>query len=121
MFCSLCCIFDTKQHNSFKTWNDTANIRCYFDAVEEHVKSEMDKDIYEASQRRENSYFDREEEKKVTESNFKVFKASYRPAKEEIMSTKINSLLELFEKMGVDDLKYQDIKIKHLQIIDKWS
>ena len=30
----------------------------------------MDKDIYEASQRSENSYFDREEEKKVTESNF---------------------------------------------------
>ena len=81
MFCSLCCIFDTKQHNSFKTWNDTANIRCYFDAVEEHVKSEMDKDIYEASQRRENSYFDREEEKKVTmlknEINFKVFKGLY--------------------------------------------
>ena len=70
----------------------------------------MHKDAYEASQRRENSYFDREEEKKVTmlknEVYFKVFKAIYWLAKEEIASTKITSLLELIEKMGVDDLKY---------------
>ena len=75
-----------------------------------HFKNEMHKDAYEASQRRENSYFDREEEKKVTmlknEVYFKVFKAIYWLAKEEIASTKITSLLELIEKMGVDDLKH---------------
>ena len=102
--------FDTKQHNLFKTWNNTANVRCYTDTVEGHFKSEMHKDAYEASQRRENSYFDREEEKKVTmlknEVNFKVFKALYWLAKEEIASTKITSLQELIEKVGVDDLKY---------------
>ena len=37
---------------------------------------------------------------------FKVFKAIYWLAKEEIASTKITSLLELIEKMDVDDLKY---------------
>ena len=70
----------------------------------------MHKEAYEASQRRENSCFEREEEKKVTmlknEVYFKVFKAIYWLAKEEIASTKITSLLELIEKMGVDDLKY---------------
>ena len=103
MFCSLCRIFDTKQHNGFKTWNNTANIRCRPDTVEGHFKSEMHKDAYEASQRRENSYFDREEKKKATmlknEVYFKVFKALYWLAKEEIASTKITSLLELIEKM----------------------
>ena len=110
MFCSLCRIFDTKQHNGFKTWNNTANIRCRPDTAEGHFKSEMHKDAYEASERGENSYFDREEEKKVkmfkNEVYFKVFKALYWLAKEEIASTKITSLLELIEKMGVDDLKY---------------
>ena len=61
----------------------------------------MHKDAYEASQTRENSYFDREEEKKVTmlknEVYFKVFKALYWLAKEEIVSTKTTSLLELIE------------------------
>ena len=66
MFYSLSRIFDTKKHNGFKTWNNAANIRCPSDTVERHFESEMDKDAYEASQRRENSYFDREEEKKVT-------------------------------------------------------
>ena len=70
----------------------------------------MHKEAYEASQRRENSCFEREEEKKVTmlknEVYFKVFKALYWLAIEEIASTKITSLLELIEKMGVDDLKY---------------
>ena len=110
MFCSICRIFDTKQHNGFKTWNNTANVRCRPDTADEHFKSEMHKDAYEAIQRRENSYFDREEEKKVTmlknEVYFKVFKDLYWLAKQEIASTKITSLLELIEKMGVDDLKY---------------
>ena len=47
--------------------------------------------------------------KKVTmlksEVYFKMFKALYWLAKEEIASTKIASLLELIKKMGVDDLK----------------
>ena len=80
-----------------------------------HFKNEMHKDAYEASQRRENSYFDREEEKKVTmlknEVYFKVFKAIYWLANEEIASTKITSLLEL-KKMGVDDLKYFQTRSK---------
>ena len=37
---------------------------------------------------------------------FKVFKALYWLAKEEIASTKITPVLELIEKMSVDDLKY---------------
>ena len=104
MFCSLCCIFDTKQHNGFKTWNNTANIISCPDTVEGHFKSEMHKDAHEAIQRRENSYFAREEKKKVKMSKnevyFKVFKALHWLAKEEIASTKIICLLELIEKNG---------------------
>ena len=37
---------------------------------------------------------------------FKVFKALYWLAKEEIASTKTTPLLELIEKMSIDDLKY---------------
>ena len=92
MFCSLCRIFDTKQHNGFKTWNNTANVRCRPDTVERHFKSEMHKDAYEASQRKENSYFGREEEKMVTMLKnvvyFKVLRALYWLTKEEIASTK---------------------------------
>ena len=67
--------------NGFKTWINTVSIRCRPDSVEGHFKSELHKDAHEASQRRENSYFYREEEKKVTmlknEIYFKVLKALY--------------------------------------------
>ena len=70
----------------------------------------MYKDAYEGSQRTENSYFDREEEKKITmlksEVFIKVFEALYCLTKEEIASTKFPSLLDLIEKICVDDLKY---------------
>ena len=36
----------------------------------------------------------------------KVFRALYMLAKEEIANTKISSLLQLLEKMGVDEMKY---------------
>ena len=58
MLCSLCCIFDTKQHNGFKTCNKTANIRCSPDIVERHFKSKMHKDAHEARQRRGGPYFE---------------------------------------------------------------
>ena len=78
--------------NKSITWNNTANIRCRPDTAEGHFKSEMHKDAYEASQRKDHSYFDREEEKKVTMLKnvvyFKVFRALYWLAKEEIASTK---------------------------------
>ena len=66
MFCSLCRIFDTKKHNGFKTWNNTANKICRPDTVEGHSKNEVHEDTFEASQRRENSYCGREEEENIT-------------------------------------------------------
>ena len=63
MLCSLYQIFDTKQHNSFKGWNNTVNIICRPDIVEGDFKNEIHKNVYDASRRKENSYFDREEEK----------------------------------------------------------
>ena len=49
MFCLLCHIFDTKEHNGFQTWNNTANIRCNPDIGEGHFKSELHKYAYEPS------------------------------------------------------------------------
>ena len=46
MFGSLCRIFDTKQHNGFKTWNNTANIICRPDTAEGHFKSEIQRGAY---------------------------------------------------------------------------
>ena len=43
MLCSLCHIFDTKQHNGFRTWYNTANIRYCPDTIEGYFKSEMNK------------------------------------------------------------------------------
>ena len=72
-------------HHGIKTWNNTANIRCRSETVEGHFNSEIHKDANEASLRRENSCFEREEEKKVTmlknEVYFKVFKALDRLAR----------------------------------------
>ena len=78
-----------------------SKIRCRPDTFEGHFKSETHKDAYEASQRRENSYFDREEEKKGTmlknEVYFKVLKALYWLAKEEIESFRILECSDLLE------------------------
>ena len=68
MFGSLCRKLEIKSniHHGIKTWNNTASIRCRSETVEGHFNSEMHKDAYEASLRRENSCSEREEEKKVT-------------------------------------------------------
>ena len=60
-------------------------LRCRSETVEGHFNSEIHKDANEASLSRENSCFEREEEKKVTmlknEVYFKVFKALDRLAR----------------------------------------
>ena len=86
------------------------NIRCCPDTVEGHFKCGLHKDAYEANQRRQNSHFDREKEKKSNnvekQSLFWSVQALNWLVKEETASTKITSLIELIEKMGVADLKY---------------
>ena len=60
--------------------------------------------------RRKTSYYDAEENKKVNSLKngvyFKVFQSLYWLAKEEVLSTKITSLLTLVEKLGVNDIKH---------------
>ena len=51
-------VADTKEQNQFEMYKDAY---------------EMYKDAYEGSQRRENSYFDREEEKKITTLKSEIF------------------------------------------------
>ena len=63
-----------------------------------------------ANRRRSTSYFDEEEEKKITslqnDAYYKIFQALYWMAKEEMPSSKINSLPTLIENMGVDEIYF---------------
>ena len=113
MFCSLCRTYDVKQYNGLKIWNDVPNVRCRTQTISTHfneTEKSMHQDAIRANNRHKNSYFDREEEKKVTtlknEVYYKVFQALYWVAKEEIASSKITSLLTLIEKLGVDEIKH---------------
>ena len=70
----------------------------------------MHKEAVNAHCRHRTSYFDNEEEKKITslknEVYFKIFQALYWLGKEEIPSSKITALLTLIEQMGVAEIKY---------------
>ena len=55
------------------------NIRCCPDTVEGHFKCGLHKDANEANQRRQNSHFDREKEKKVTMLKNEVYFEVLKP------------------------------------------
>ena len=111
MFCSLCRDYDIKQHNGTAVWNAAPNVRCRTQTVKDHFLKEtsMHTQGVESFERRQTSYFDREEVKKKTmlknEVYYKVFQSLYWLAKEEVASSKCVSLLTLIEKMGVKEIK----------------
>ena len=112
MFCSLCRKYDVKMNNALKTWNCIPNVRCRTDTISSHFtnKTSIHHEAVTANRRRSTSYFDKEEENKITSLKndvyFKIFQALYWLAKEEMPSSKINSLLTLIENMGVSEIKY---------------
>ena len=105
MFCSLCRNYDVKQNNGQKVWNSVANIRCRTQTVNDHFRKEtsMHQEAVRANNRKKSSYFDREEQRKINtlknEVYYKVFTSLYWLAKEEMPSSKINSLLIQLEQM----------------------
>ena len=112
MLCSLCRNYDVKQNNGQKLWNSDANIRCRTQTVNDHFRKEtsMHQEAVRANNRKKSSYFDREEQRKINtlknEVYYKVFTSLYWLAKEEMPSSKINSLLIVLEQMGVKEIKY---------------
>ena len=111
MFCALCREFDAKQkQNGNKEWNSIPNVRYRTETVRGHLKHDTHLTSLHSLNLRKTSFFDAEQEKKVTKLKngvyFKVFQALYWLAKEEIPFKKCTSLLKLIERFGVADVKY---------------
>ena len=113
MFCALCNMHKTKQPtNDFKTWNTEPSIRCRPATIKGHLNppagKSMHGDAVASEKAKIGSYFV-EREKKVKESfntvYKKVFEAIYWLAKEEISNVKIHSLLDLLQRLDVDDIE----------------
>ena len=112
MFCSVCRKYDITQNNGKPIWNTTPNVRCRTKTVTDHFSKETSShtEAVSAFRRQKSSYFDKKKDEKIStlknEVYYKVFSTLYWLAKEEMPSSKINSLLTLIEKMGVKELKY---------------
>lgn len=111
MFCTMCREYDTKHKvNGGKQWNLVGNVRCRQVTIKDHLASNMHDDAVAAKGRHQSSYFDAEEDKKIqhlkNEVYYKVFQSLYWLAKEEMPLRKMESLLVLMERQGVDQLKY---------------
>ena len=112
MFCSMCRQHDVKMNNDLKKWNSIPIKRCRTATISSHLNSatSVHREAVNADERQSTSYFDREQEKKITslknEVYFKIFQSLYWLAKEEMPSSKISSLLKLIENMGVSEIKY---------------
>lgn len=111
MFCALCRMHNTKHSNDGKVWNSSPNVRCRTETIKSHMgsKTSIHNQAVASDTQQKGSYFVKEMNKNVALKDAvyeKVFRALYWLAKEEIATSKITSLLELLEKMGVDDMKY---------------
>ena len=99
--------------HSSKIWNCEPNIQYRTETVKDHLekdtnKKTMHKDAVTTELGKYGSYFvEKEEEEKnlLYRSNEKVFTALYWLCKQEIAHSKLNSLLEMFESLGVEEVK----------------
>ena len=113
MFCGLCRITNSLQTSSgSKIWNFEANIRCRTETVKEHFKSEkgvrtMHTDAIATERAKRGTYFvekEKEEETLSSTCNEKVLTSLYWLCKQEVAHSKLNSLRELLESLGMDEV-----------------
>ena len=113
MFCSLCRLTNTAQpSNASKIWNSQPNKRYKPETIRGHFlvetgKRTMHTDAAATEKAKCGSYFiekEKYEEASFSESNVKVFTALYWLCKQEIAHSKLNSMLELFESLGVEEV-----------------
>ena len=126
MFCGLCRITNTLQpSNDSKIWNCEANIRCRTETVK-RVRT-MHTDAIATERAKHGTYFvekEKEEETLLSTCNKKVPTSLYWLCKQEVAHSKLNSLLELLESLGVDEVsqfskRSNSVLHKLLQIIGK--
>ena len=114
MFCSLCRLTNSVHPtNAFRIWNCGPNIRYRPETVKVHFKKDtykqtMHKGALTTKLAKYGRYFaekEKEEEKLFYASNEKVFTALYWLCKQEIAQSKLNSLLEMLESLGEEEVK----------------
>ena len=110
MYCLLCKKHDQQNpRNKSKVWNVSPSVRIRKEAIQDHLETDQHKYAVRAEMLQRVSVFQKElDEKKETENevNEKVFHAIYYLIQEEISNTKLNSLLNLMESLGINHLKY---------------
>lgn len=110
MLCLLCRKHDTTNaRNKSRVYNSVAAVRFRKTAVEEHATSQQHRAAINAELTQRVSFFEKEVQQKrqvADEILYKAFMSCYFLAKSEISNTKILSLLNLIEHLGVDNLKY---------------
>ena len=98
--------------NASKIWNCEPNIRYRAETVKDHFqdtkKQTMHRDAVTIELAKYGSYFvekEKEKENLQSSSNEKVFPAMYWLCKQKIAQSKLNSMLEMLESFGVEEVK----------------
>ena len=115
MLCGLCRMTNTLQpSNNSKVWNSEASTRFRTEAVRDHFKKSREEktlhaDAISAEKIRCGTYFIENEKKEEHLSNLcneKVMSTFYWLCKDEVAHSKLNSLLELVESLGVEEVAH---------------
>ena len=114
MFCNLCRISSIlQQSNESKIWNSEPNVRCRTETIKIHFSSSgktkrtMHMDAVFTENAKRGTYFiqkEKEVEAVISTTNEKVFQSLYWFCKNEVAHRKLNSLLELVESLGVEEV-----------------
>ena len=110
MFCLFCRKHNLKSsHSKSDVWNTTPSVRLRREAVQDHLTTTQDKEVFKLEMMQRVSKFQKQVNKRheVNENMLeKTFTAIYWLAKEEISNQKLIPLLELLENLGISELKY---------------
>ncbi|CAG2212072.1 unnamed protein product [Mytilus edulis] len=110
IFCFLCKKHDTiNPQNKSKTFNKEPSTRFRPETFSDHLKTTQHQNAITTEMYQRVSCFQKQLDKQdnvADEILYKAFEAVYWVMKEEIANLKIKSLLNLLERLGIEDMKY---------------
>ena len=110
MFCVLCRFHNTTSPtNGDGTWNSKPCVRNITQAIKLHATSEMHKTAIKKEHLQRVSPFHKEVQQQETMKNevlVKIFSSLYWLAKEEIANKKATQLIELLERLGLEEMRH---------------
>ncbi|XP_071122736.1 zinc finger protein 862-like [Mytilus edulis] len=110
IFCFLCKKHDTiNPQNKSKTFNKEPSTRFRPETFNDHLKTTQHQNAITTEMYQRVSCFQKQLDKQdnvADEILYKAFEAVYWVMKEEIANLKIKSLLNLLERLGIEDMKY---------------